>query len=92
MSNLKTTRSSNHSQIVSKSKVRDRALMLPLLGLVFLVPPVADIFRMEVRLAGIPLTVVYLFTIWALLIIGAKVLSRDLGRESSSISDDSNSE
>jgi len=56
-------------------KTRDRALILPLAGFFLLMPPVADIFQIETRLAGVPFTAVYLFFVWALLIAGAAALS-----------------
>ena len=59
-------------------KTRDRAFVLPLLGLVLLLPPIAMIFQLEARILGVPFTVLYLFAVWALLIIGAAYLSRDL--------------
>lgn len=62
----------------SHSKARDRALLLPLLGLVALLPPIAGIFQLDFTIAGIPFLVLYLFTVWALLIAGAALLSRRL--------------
>ncbi len=59
-------------------KTRDRALILPLAGLILLTPPVAGIFHLDAKIAGIPFTVVYLFAVWALLIAGAAALSRRL--------------
>ena len=59
-------------------KARDRALILPLAGLILLIPPVAGVFHIEARIAGVPFTLVYLFAVWALLIAGAAALSRQL--------------
>ncbi len=59
-------------------KTRDRALILPLAGLILLTPPVAGIFHLDAKIAGIPFTVVYLFAVWALLIAGSAALSRRL--------------
>jgi len=59
-------------------KARDRALILPLAGLILLIPPVAWAFHLDARIAGVPFTLVYLFAVWALLIAGAAVLSRRL--------------
>lgn len=59
-------------------KTRDRALILPLAGLILLTPPVAGVFHLDAKIAGIPFTVVYLFAVWALLIAGAAALSRRL--------------
>ena len=60
------------------SKTRDRALTLVLVGLVLLMPPVAAIFHVDSKLFQIPATLIYLFAVWALLIIGAALLSRPL--------------
>ena len=59
-------------------KARDRALILPLAGLILLIPPVAWAFHLDARIAGVPFTLVYLFAVWALLIAGAAALSRRL--------------
>ncbi len=62
----------------SKRKVRDRAFILLMVGLVFLVPPIADVFQLDMRVAEIPFTAVYLFVVWGFLIIGAALLSRKM--------------
>ena len=59
-------------------KNRDRALILPLVGLILLMPPVAGVFHLNTTIAGLPFTVVYLFAVWAALIAGAAALSRRL--------------
>ncbi len=59
-------------------KTRDRALILPLAGLILLTPPVAGVFHLDAKIAGVPFTLVYLFAVWALLIAGAAALSRRL--------------
>ena len=60
------------------ARTRERALLLPLLGAVLLLPPVAGIFQLDVRIAGIPFTAVYLFVAWGALIVGAARLARGL--------------
>ena len=59
-------------------KARDRALILPLVGLILLTPPIAGIFQLDAKIAGMPFTGVYLFLVWAILIAGAAMLSRQL--------------
>ena len=59
-------------------KVTDRAMVLPLLGVLALLPPFASIFEIDARIAGVPLTALYLFVVWALLIVGAARLARPL--------------
>lgn len=60
-------------------KARDRALILPVIGAILLLPPVARIFELDVRIGGVPLLAVYVFAVWAALIVGAAALSRRLG-------------
>ena len=57
-------------------KTRDAALILPIVGLLFLIPPFASIFAIEGRIFGIPVLVAYIFTVWALLILAARVLAK----------------
>lgn len=52
--------------------------MLTVLGLVLLVPPVVGLFNHDVSFLGMPQIVVYLFSIWLLLILGTVVLTRYL--------------
>lgn len=49
-------------------KARDRSLALLLGGIVFLMPPVAGIFRIDGSLFGIPIVLLYVFLIWLLLV------------------------
>jgi hypothetical protein len=67
-----------HDQPLRHRKARDQALILPLVGLILLTPPVAGVFQLEAKIAGVPFAVIYLFVVWALLIAGAAVLSRRL--------------
>ena len=59
-------------------KATDRAFMLPLLGCLLLLPPLAGIFQLDLRVFGIPFTAVYLFVVWGVLIAGAALLARPL--------------
>lgn len=66
-------------------RTRDRAIVLLLSGVVLLSPPVAGIFQLEARIAGVPLTLIYLFVVWGGLIFGASRLAprlRDTDPES----------
>jgi len=65
--------SSDHS--LRSRKTRDRALILPLVGILLLLPPFAAVFDIEGRLFGLPVTWVYVFSVWALLIAGAWFLA-----------------
>jgi hypothetical membrane protein len=61
---------------LSDRKTSDRALVLLLVGCLLLIPPLAGIFQLDIRILGIPFTGFYLFTVWGALIAGAAVLSR----------------
>ena len=63
---------------LSNSKTRERAFILPLVGLLLLTPPLAGIFQLDLRLMGIPFTAIYLFAVWSILIAGAAILARHL--------------
>lgn len=68
-------------------KIRDRALILPLVGLTLLMPPVALIFESEAKLFGLPVTLIYLFVVWAALILAARLQARAL-RDATNLGDD----
>ncbi len=63
---------------VRARKTRDRALVLVVIGLLLLMPPVAGIFQVDGKLFSLPGTLIYLFAVWALLILGAVRLARAL--------------
>jgi len=65
-------------QPVRYDKVRDRALVLPLLGILLLVSPLAGISQLDAKPFGVPFTLIYLFSVWAVLIAGACALARRL--------------
>jgi len=62
-------------QPLSDRKTRDRALILPVLGAVLLMPPLAGIFRLDAKIGGLPVGIIYVFLVWALLIAGAALLA-----------------
>ncbi len=57
---------------------RDAASLLPVVAGFLLAPPLILIFAAPVVLGGMPLIVVYLFGVWAAVIVAAFVLSRSL--------------
>jgi len=61
-------------------KTRDRAMVLPLAGFALLMPPLGGAFQLEFKIAGVPFTLVYLFSVWAVLIFCGWRLSRQLGQ------------
>ena len=71
----------NRSFQADQAKIFDRARLLPLIGLMFLVPPLANIFHLDLRILGIPFLALYLFAIWGFLIFGAARLASRLDAE-----------
>ncbi len=64
-----------------RRKLLDRAIILLLVGIALLMPPLAGIFQMDFRIFGIPVTLLYLFLVWGLLIGCAALLSGPLQRK-----------
>ena len=61
--------------------LRDAGIVLPLTGAALLMPPLAQGLAIEGTLLGVPWIVLYVFGVWAGLILGAFRLARRLGRE-----------
>lgn len=55
--------------------VRDAAAILPLAAIFLLLPPVILIFSAPVLIAGIPLIVLYVYGVWACLILIALLVA-----------------
>jgi hypothetical protein len=62
-------------------RTRDAALVLPLAGAALVLPPVVNLFVADLTVFGVPLLAVYLFGVWATLIVGAALLARRLRRD-----------
>lgn len=56
--------------------VRDAATLLPVAAAILLLPPFILVAAAPVMLAGIPLIVVYVFGVWAAIILCAFLVSR----------------
>lgn len=61
--------------IHARSRRRDLAKLLPVAGIVFLMSPLIDIAGRAGMAFGIPASVLYVFGVWAILILGAALLS-----------------
>ncbi len=59
-------------------RTRSRSMVLLVLGVLLLTPPFATIFHVDDKLFDVPVTLIYVFVVWALLISGAVVLARPL--------------
>lgn len=57
---------------------RDAALLLPVAATILLLPPFTIIFAAPVLIAGIPLIVIYVFGVWAAIVLCAWLLARNL--------------
>jgi len=62
-------------------KWQEAALITPVVGMFILMPPFISIFSIDASLFGIPLIVLYIFVVWALLILMTRFLSAKLMRE-----------
>lgn len=60
---------------------RDVAAALPFAALVLLMPPIILIAAVPARLAGVPLIIVYIFGVWAAIVLAAFLVARALARE-----------
>jgi len=60
------------------STAPDAAVALPLFGLFLLMPPLIGLFASHLDIGGVPLIVIYVFGIWAALIVCAALLARRL--------------
>jgi len=60
---------------------RDAAFAIPVFAALLLFPPFLNLFTIGELLFGIPLEVVYLFTIWTVLVVAGAFLSRYLPHE-----------
>jgi hypothetical protein len=54
---------------------RDAATLLPIVATVLLLPPIILVFAAPVLVAGIPLIVIYVFSVWALIVFGAWLIA-----------------
>lgn len=59
-----------------RERTSDHLIALFLLGLVLLLPPILLVFNRPVRVIGIPILYLYLFTAWGVLIGLAAVVAR----------------
>ncbi|RMF38483.1 MAG: hypothetical protein D6754_07440 [Alphaproteobacteria bacterium] len=57
---------------------RDLTVLLPVFGALLFLPPIVRLFTGPVTLFGIPLIVLYIFSVWALLILLCLRLARRL--------------
>ncbi len=56
--------------MANRRKLENAALALSVFGVILMVPPLLSIFNIPIKLFGAPLVVIYLFSLW-LVLIGA---------------------
>ncbi len=61
-------------------RARDAAALLPVAAAFLLLPPFILVFAAPVLVAGVPLVVVYVFGVWAAIILGAWLVARHQAR------------
>lgn len=66
------------AQPMAHRKAQDRAMILPIIGFALLMPPFGTAFELDAKIAGVPFTLIYLFAVWAGLILCGWRLSRVL--------------
>lgn len=77
---------------LSRRKTRDKSVALLIVGFILLMPPIVRTSLFEGSIFGIPYTVFYMFTVWALLIIGAAIMAPRLLNNEKSRHDDPTSQ
>lgn len=66
---------------MERRKLVSAALFLTVVGALLFTPPLVSVFQIQRRLLGLPAEVIYLFTCWLLLVLGAWWLGRRLPHE-----------
>lgn len=51
-----------------------------LVGIALVMPPFAQVVLVDTNLFGLPIPLLYIFTVWAALILGAAVMARPLSK------------
>lgn len=65
--------------LLRRRKIRDRSMVLVLVGVTLFMPPAIGVSLIDGRIAGLPVPLLYVFGVWALLILAALLLARPLG-------------
>lgn len=64
----------------TRTKVRDAVALMALLGTWLVMPPMLDVVNQPTSVLGIPTIVVYVFVVWAGLILFTRMVARRAGR------------
>lgn len=60
-------------------RTSERLVALFLLGVLLMLPPMLGVFNQQVRAVGVPLLYLYLFVVWAVLILLTAAVVRSIG-------------
>lgn len=66
---------------MDRRRLEGAVFVLAVLGAMLLVPPLVLIFNQPISHFGIPQIVLYLFSVWLIMIIGSALLTRRLPRD-----------
>lgn len=64
----------------TRTKVRDAVALMVLLGTWLVMPPMLDVVNQPTSIFGIPTIVVYVFAVWAGMILFTRLIARRAGR------------
>lgn len=64
--------------MITRRKLIAASLFFTLFGAIAYLPPLVLLFRLDVRVMGIPVETVYVFALWIALVAGARWFSRVL--------------
>jgi hypothetical protein len=76
---------------VDRGKLESAALLLTVAGVLLIMPPLAQLFQWQRRFFGVPIEVIYLFLVWAGMVVGARALARRMPHETPPPADDNGS-
>lgn len=63
---------------MTRRKLVSASLFFTIFGVMAFLPPLILLFRLDMRVAGVPIETVYVFALWALLVAGGCWFSRVL--------------
>lgn len=66
---------------MTRRKLVAAALFFTVAGALAILPPLVLLFRFDARILGVPVETVYIFTVWIVLVAGARWFSRVLPRD-----------
>lgn len=72
---------------MERRKLESAALFLTIAGALLIMPPLALVFQVHRRVLGIPSEVIYLFLVWAALVVGAWWLGKRLPSDPTGLGD-----